>query len=117
MPAFVSMLAVHELAASLQACYLLVWTRQLLRELFSVTDAKFNVAGGFSTAIRQAVAQKPDAIVLYDGHYAILNGRMARGKGHMKDLLKVTSERKEREREVQMGGKHWWNRNREEEEN
>ena len=58
-----------------------------------------------------------DAIVLYDGHYAILNGRMARGKGHMKDLLKVTSERKEREREVQMGGKHWWNRNREEEEN
>lgn len=32
---------------------------------FAVTDAKFNVAGGFATAIRQAVSLKPDGIVLY----------------------------------------------------
>lgn len=56
-----------------------------------------------------------DGIILYDGHYAILNGRMARGKGHKKDLLKVTENRKERDKQVSMG-KHWWNRNKEGEE-
>lgn len=49
-----------------------------------------------------------DGVILYDGHYAILNGRMARGKGHKKDLLKVTENRKERDKQVSMGKKHWW---------
>ena len=51
-----------------------------------------------------------DGVILYDGHYAILNGRMARGKGHKKDLLKVTENRKDRDKQVTMGKKHFWNR-------
>src|SRR5437867_3114900 len=54
-----------------------------------------------------------DAIILYDGHYAILNGRMARGKGHKKDLLEVVKDQRQREKEIQMGEenkKHGWNR-------
>src|SRR5207249_5193119 len=39
----------------------------------------------------------------YDGHIGILNGRMAKEKGHMKDLLKVTENQKEREREIRRG--------------
>lgn len=52
-----------------------------------------------------------DGVILYDGHYAILNGRMARAKGHKKDLLKVTENRKERDKQVNMGKKeHWYSR-------
>ena len=39
----------------------------------------------------------------YDGHIGILNGRMAKEKGHMKDLLKVTENQKDREREIRIG--------------
>ncbi len=57
-----------------------------------------------------------DGVVLYDGHYAILNGRMARNKGHKKDLLKVTENRKEHEKQINPRH-HFWNRDRDEEEN
>ena len=40
----------------------------------------------------------------YDGHIGILNGRMARDKGHKKDLLKVTENRKERDKEIEIEG-------------
>jgi len=56
-----------------------------------------------------------DGIVLYDGHYAILNGRMARGRAHKKDLLSVTDNRKDRKPVVEMGKKHFWNRGGDEE--
>ena len=42
-------------------------------------------------------------IYVYDGHVGILNGRMARDKGHKKDLLKVTENHKERDKEVRIG--------------
>jgi ribose transport system substrate-binding protein len=32
---------------------------------FAVTNANLDIAGGFSTAIRQAIAEKPNAIILY----------------------------------------------------
>jgi len=57
-----------------------------------------------------------DGIIAFDGHYAILNGRMARNKGHKKDLLKVTENRKEHEKQINPRH-HFWNRDREEEEN
>ena len=49
-------------------------------------------------------------ILVYDGQTGILNGRMARDKGHKKDLLKVTENRKERDRDIEMGEKkgHWY---------
>lgn len=51
-------------------------------------------------------------LLVYDGQTGILNGRMARDKGHKKDLLKVTENRKERDREIEMGERrdHWWSR-------
>lgn len=52
-------------------------------------------------------------ILVYDGQTGILNGRMARDKGHKKDLLKVTENRKDRERDIEMGEKkkdHWYSR-------
>lgn len=51
-------------------------------------------------------------LLVYDGQTGILNGRMARDKGHKKDLLKVTENRKERDREIEMGEKkeHWYSR-------
>lgn len=51
-------------------------------------------------------------ILVYDGQTGILNGRMARDKGHKKDLLKVTENRKERDRDIGMGEKkeHWYSR-------
>jgi hypothetical protein len=39
----------------------------------------------------------------YDGHVGILNGRMARDKGHKKDLLHVVESREQRKAEVSMG--------------
>lgn len=50
-----------------------------------------------------------DGVVLYDGHYAILNGRMARGRGHKKDLLTAIDTRKDRTPQVTTK-KHFWNR-------
>ena len=44
-------------------------------------------------------------LLVYDGHIGILNGRMARDKGHKKDLLKVTENRKERDKEIEIEGK------------
>jgi hypothetical protein len=42
-------------------------------------------------------------MLVYDGQTGILNGRMARDKGHKKDLLKVTENRKEHDREIEIG--------------
>jgi len=39
----------------------------------------------------------------YDGHTGILNGRMARAKGHKNDLLKVVEGQRNREKEISMG--------------
>lgn len=52
-------------------------------------------------------------VLVYDGQTGILNGRMARDKGHKKDLLKVTENRQQRDREIEIGDqekKHFWNR-------
>src|SRR3989475_9461296 len=53
-----------------------------------------------------------DAIMFYDGHTAILNGRMARAKGHKKDLIEVAKGADRNEKDVQVGDdkKHFWNR-------
>ena len=54
-----------------------------------------------------------DAVMFYDGHTAILNGRMARAKGHKKDLIEVVKSADRNEKDVQVGDgekKHFWNR-------
>lgn len=41
-------------------------------------------------------------ILVYDGQTGILNGRMARDKGHKKDLLEVTRNNRERDKEIEV---------------
>ena len=50
---------------------------------------------------------------VYDGHVGILNGRMARDKGHKKDLLKITENQNNRKPDIHLGDedkKHWYSR-------
>ena len=56
-----------------------------------------------------------DFVTFYDCHIAILNGRMARGRGHKKELLQLSQTALERKPGVtigQIGGddekKSWW---------
>ncbi len=57
-----------------------------------------------------------DFVTFYDCHIAILNGRMARGRGHKKEVLELSRTVGERKPGVQIGSptedekKHWWNR-------
>ena len=57
-----------------------------------------------------------DFVTFYDCHIAILNGRMARGRGHKKELLQLSQTALERKPGVQIGSpaddekKHWWSR-------
>src|SRR6266581_875176 len=56
-----------------------------------------------------------DFVTFYDCHIAILNGRMARGRGHKKELLQLSQTALERKPGVQVGSpdddkKHWWSR-------
>src|SRR5438445_3539395 len=54
-----------------------------------------------------------DSIMFYDGHTAILNGRMARAKGHKKDLIDLSKNANANEKDIQVGDgekKHFWNR-------
>jgi hypothetical protein len=56
-----------------------------------------------------------DFVTFYDCHIAILNGRMARGRGHKKELLQLAQTALERKPGVQVGApeddkKHWWSR-------
>lgn len=52
-------------------------------------------------------------IYVYDGHTGILNGRMARDKGHKKDLLEISRNPTDRGQVVEIGQqakKHFWQR-------
>lgn len=52
-------------------------------------------------------------IYVYDGHTGILNGRMARDKGHKKDLLEISRNPTDRGQVVEVGqkqNKHFWQR-------
>ena len=51
-------------------------------------------------------------IYIYDGHVGILNGRMARDKGHKKDLLEIAKNPTDKAQVVEIGEskKHFWNR-------
>lgn len=52
-------------------------------------------------------------IYVYDGHVGILNGRMARDKGHKKDLLEISRNPTDRGQVVEIGQqqkKHFWQR-------
>jgi hypothetical protein len=57
-----------------------------------------------------------DFVTFYDCHIAILNGRMARGRGHKKELLQLSQTALERKPGIQVGApseedkKHWWSR-------
>ena len=54
-----------------------------------------------------------DSIMFYDGHTAILNGRMARAKGHKKDMIEMSKNTNANEKDIQVGDdekKHFWNR-------